>query len=240
MRIWRYLVAGSVLAAFVTSVLGASPVGARFSASFRGRGTARTHHHSRGHRRARRHRRHKRRSRRTGERNGSGPVSSPGTSQSPGGTAIQGPPGSSDATTSEPVRVGPIPVDGPVCVAFEISVPCNCPQTAPPDGLSPPENLPSGDGWVDITIEYGYPASAASCPGGIVINHTWGSFVTSAGYVTSPADTPGPGIPAGAVTQFVLPSGPWQAVADAGRTRTATATFDVTAGHQTDITITIS
>jgi len=134
-------------------------------------------------------------------------------------------------------------IDGPICPAWGISLPCDCPTTEHPQLTNPhpDRNLPAGYGWVEITLSYplsGLPA-LASCPGGIAIDNQAGLRVASTGYPEGPFGG-GPGIASGSTTTIVLAPGAWHAVASAGRGSSASAAFTVVVGQGTSVSIQLS
>jgi hypothetical protein len=130
-------------------------------------------------------------------------------------------------------RPAPIPVDGPICRAWGISVPCRCPTTE----TAAPVPLPPGDGWVEITLLYppsleGYDSD--SCPGGIWVESAGDRVVASAGYPRGPTQG-GPGLRSGSVLVFALSPGTWKSTAVAGQTITGSETFSIVAGQATAV-----
>src|SRR5271168_1482695 len=129
---------------------------------------AATHHGLAKHKRAKHKMAHRRKRKPgSGRHNpgGTGPTGPTGPSTGPTGptgpsTGPAGPSGSSGPTGSGGPQTHQIPIDGPICPAWGISLPCRCPND--PSQVSPgaPPVLPSGDGWVDITLVY--PDSYAS------------------------------------------------------------------------------
>lgn len=130
------------------------------------------------------------------------------------------------------------PVDGPICPAWSISLPCRCPSEGS-QVIDPTRGLANGYGWVEITLTYSrgpQPRDLVSCPGGIAIEGKAGLVVASAGYISGPFGAVS-GIPSGSTTTFVLASGTWRALGFAGRESSTSTTFTVAAGHGTKITI---
>jgi hypothetical protein len=129
-------------------------------------------------------------------------------------------------------------VDGPICRAWGISLPCRCPSAADPRLTEPARSLLANFGWVEITLSYqshsGLPE--ADCPGGIAIESQAGRVVASAGYPGGPFGG-GPGIASGATTALVLAPGTWDVFAAAGRQSSASTTISVVAGHGTTAVI---
>jgi hypothetical protein len=130
----------------------------------------------------------------------------------------------------------PVPVDGPICPRWATSLPCQCPEGPTPS--VPARGLPTGFGWVELTLAYSASPQlpdSGSCPGGVAIESQSGIAVASAGYTEGPPG--GPGLASGSVTDFVLAPGAWQALARAGREPFTSAAFTVAAGHATKLTI---
>jgi hypothetical protein len=128
-------------------------------------------------------------------------------------------------------------VDGPICPAWGISLPCRCPREEVPPTIDPTRGIANGYGWVEITLSYSRgPLGLGSCPGGIAIEGKAGQPVASAGYTSGPFGAES-GIPPGSTTTFVLASGTWRALGFAGRESSTSTTFVVAAGHGTKITI---
>lgn len=129
-------------------------------------------------------------------------------------------------------------VDGPICRAWAISLPCLCPSAESPRLTDPARNLPANFGWVEITLSSqshsGLPE--LDCPGGFAIESQSGRVVASAGYPGGPFGG-GPGIASGATTVFVLAPGTWDVFAAAGRQSSASTAVSVVAGHGTTAVI---
>lgn len=134
--------------------------------------------------------------------------------------------------------------DGPVCAEWGISLPCRCPQGTSPTVSAPPQNLPAGDGWVEVVLAYPSRENPNSCPGGIAVESENGTVVTSAGYSAAahhePTNYKGPGVVSNSVTTFVLTPGTWKIVADNQRKGAITEVADVVAGRGTKVTINLS
>ncbi len=139
------------------------------------------------------------------------------------------------ASPSHP-PTAPIPIDGPICPGWGISIPCRCPQV--PTIPGPPQSVPSGDGWVEVELSYP-TAGFASCPGGISVVDSNRTAVASAGHTTGPTEG-GPGVESGSTTIFVLPAGVWTAVARAGPEDAETEGFVIVAGQGTKVTFSLS
>jgi hypothetical protein len=188
-------------------------------------GRAEAAHHRAAHRQLARHAKHGKQHRRATKRHvHTRPISKPTWSELP--------------SPQPPFRHPPVPVDGPICVGWEISLPCLCPD-APTLAARRSPVIPTGDGWVDITLIYTPSSGLWSCPGGVSIMAGNGVSIAAVGYVTGVFDLSRPGIPTGAVTSFALPPGSWSATGDAGRGITDTVPFTVTAGLGTELTITL-
>jgi len=128
----------------------------------------------------------------------------------------------------------PIPVDGPTCAAWRISLPCRC----PPPGSNASVSIPAGDGLVEVTLQYPDEAPV-SCPGGIAIENASDEGIVSLGYETGPADSSGPGIGSGISSDFALAPGTWTAVGYAGQEATRSVSFLVAAGQRLAVTISL-
>lgn len=127
-------------------------------------------------------------------------------------------------------------VDGPICPAWGISLPCRCPSEGS-QAIDPTRGLANGYGWVEITLTYSLgQLGLGSCPGGVAIEGRVGPVVASAGYISGPFEAVS-GIPPGSTATFVLASGTWRALGFAGRESSTSTTFTVAAGHGTKITI---
>jgi hypothetical protein len=161
------------------------------------------------------------------------PVSAPALVSTP----IPTPPVESAAPATSPDFLRrPVPVDGPICSPWGISLPCRCPEVG--RATSGPGSPPPGDGWLEVTLAYPGFTGKDSCYGGVSIAGSGGAIVASAGYTpaTSPADG-AVGIPSGAPVWVALAPGSWTLTAYAGREATASRTVAIAAGQTTALAV---
>ena len=135
---------------------------------------------------------------------------------------------------------------GPVCPTWGISFACVCPTKVTREATGAPPDLPSNDGWVEITLSYPRFLPVTMCPGGIAVENTAGSVVASKGYSSTAHTGLGerlngaPGVASGSISTFALPAGTWTALSDDRRGVGSTVSFQIVAGQPTRLNIVLS